>query len=55
MHWLIEKWWKARAYSKEEINDLLVDAGFTDVRFERFPVPYSHLNIWGHIIEARRG
>ena len=55
MHWLIEKWWKARAYSKEEISDLLVDAGFTDVRFERFPFPYSHLNIWGHIIEARRG
>ncbi len=55
MHWLIEKWWKARAYSKEEINDLLVDAGFTDVRFERFPFPYSHLNIWGHISEARRG
>lgn len=55
MRWLIEKWWKARAYSKDEINSLLMEAGFTDVRFKRFPFPYLHLNIWGHVIEARRG
>ena len=53
MRWLIGVWWKANLYERAELEQIFDDAGFT-VRFRHFPFPYSHVNLWGHVIEARK-
>ena len=53
MKWLIEVWWEANLYERAELERIFADAGLT-VRFGRFPFPYDHLNLWGHVVEARR-
>lgn len=53
MRWLIEAWWKANMYEKEEILRIFDEAGL-DARLAAFPFPYNHLNLWGLVIEARR-
>ncbi|MBD3647873.1 MAG: class I SAM-dependent methyltransferase [Pseudomonadales bacterium] len=50
---LIERLWSANRYSKEELEEAFVAAGFVDITFRRFPLQYVWLNLWGHIVEAR--
>jgi len=49
---LIEKWWKAYRYTREELREAFVAAGFSDVVFRRFPYRYFWQNYGGHIIEG---
>lgn len=50
---LIERWWSANLYTRAELRAALEDAGFTDIAFHRFPLPYRHLDVWGHVVTAR--
>lgn len=54
MSLLIKKWWKANIYEKEEIRKILTEAGFKNIRFKKFPYPYTYLNLWGFAIEAKK-
>ncbi|WP_051718531.1 class I SAM-dependent methyltransferase [Hymenobacter sp. IS2118] len=49
----ITKWWHARLYGKTELRAAFQQAGYRNVAFERFPFPYSYLNVWGHVVVAR--
>ncbi len=51
---LINLWWKANLYGKDEITKLLWRAGYKKITFKKFTSPYSYLNHWGFIIEAKR-
>jgi len=51
---LIGRWWDANLYRAAELEEVFCLAGFSKVAFGRFPFPYKHLSLWGHIIEARR-
>ena len=53
MEYLIQRWWTANLYDREEISAAMQQAGFSRVRFRRFPVSCAHLAVWGHIVEAR--
>ena len=53
MKGLIELWWSGNQYTKQEISDAFRDAGF-EIVFKNFPFPYSHLNLWGIGIEAKK-
>ena len=50
---LIEMWWEATSYKQDEIKKIFNEVGFKNVNFKRFPPPFLHLNLWGHIIEAK--
>lgn len=54
MSLLIKWWWKGNIYEKEEIRNILTDAGFKNIRFKKFPFPYNYLNLWGFAIEANK-
>jgi ubiquinone/menaquinone biosynthesis C-methylase UbiE len=51
---LIEWWWHAERYSKNELVQAFEDAEFRDPIFRRFPARYFWLNRGSYIIEARR-
>ena len=51
---LIERWWSANLYTREELREALEDAGFTEFSFGHFPVPHRLLDLWGHVVRARR-
>jgi cyclopropane fatty-acyl-phospholipid synthase-like methyltransferase len=53
MKHLIERWWTANLYDREELDAAMRKAGFSRVRFRRFPRSYAYLAVWGHIVEAR--
>ncbi|MFN8545632.1 MAG: class I SAM-dependent methyltransferase [Candidatus Binatia bacterium] len=53
MKWLIEWWWEANMYERAELEQTFTAAGLV-AKFGRFPFPYRHLDLWGHVIEARR-
>ena len=53
MEYLIQRWWTANLYDREELAAAMQQAGFSRVRFRRFPVSYAYLAVWGHILEAR--
>jgi len=53
MKYLIQRWWTANLYDREELAAAMEKAGFSRVRFLRFPVSCAHLAVWGHILEAR--
>jgi SAM-dependent methyltransferase len=53
MRWLIERWWSANLYSRDEIAACLDRAGFSRVGFLHFPPTSAHLALWGHVVEAR--
>lgn len=53
MKGLIEWWWKANIYTRDELREIFREAGFDSITFHRFPWPFWHLNIWGLIVEAR--
>jgi cyclopropane fatty-acyl-phospholipid synthase-like methyltransferase len=50
---LIGWWWDANIYTAAELRVAFQDAGFADIAFRRFPFPHRHLDVWGHIVEAR--
>jgi cyclopropane fatty-acyl-phospholipid synthase-like methyltransferase len=53
MKHLIQRWWTANLYDREELDAAMQKAGFSRVRFRRFPLSYAYLAVWGHIVEAR--
>ena len=50
--YLIEKLWKASSYRKNEMLNILGDAGFEHIKLYRFPARFWYLNFWGFIFEA---
>lgn len=54
MQLLIQHWWHANLYTRQEISEAMAQAGLS-CRFHRFRFPYVHLNLWGHVIEAHPG
>jgi cyclopropane fatty-acyl-phospholipid synthase-like methyltransferase len=50
---LIGHWWDANLYQAAELEESFRLAGFSTIVFRRFPFPYKHLSLWGHIIEAK--
>ena len=53
MKYLIQAWWKAGMYERDEVASVFEEVGLTPV-FGSFPFPYNHLNLWGLVINARR-
>ena len=41
-------------YSKRELLETFNRAGFSQVRFSRFPLAVSYLAAWGYVIEAQK-
>jgi SAM-dependent methyltransferase len=52
MKLLIGKWWSANCYTEADLRKDFRLAGFSKITFRRFPFPYNHLSLWGHIVEA---
>jgi cyclopropane fatty-acyl-phospholipid synthase-like methyltransferase len=50
---LIERWWAANLYTRAQLRVALEDAGFTELSFGHFPLPYRYLDLWGHVVSAR--
>jgi SAM-dependent methyltransferase len=52
MRLLIGRWWRSNLYTAAELAAAFREAGFTTVRFPRFPLAARHLAFWGHVVEA---
>ena len=50
---LIGQWWESNLYSRQELEVAFREAGFASCTFRKFPIPFRHLALWGHIVEAR--
>lgn len=50
---LMQWWWKANTYTRDELREVFRQAGFDTITFHQFPWPFWHLNLWGLIVEAR--
>lgn len=50
---LIGRWWNANLFEAAELKESFLLAGFSAIKFNKFPFPYCHLSLWGHIIEAK--
>ncbi len=50
---LVGCWWDAELYTREALEAVFAKAGFAAPTFHRFPVPFRHLDLWGHIVEAQ--
>ena len=53
-NWLVERWWKARTYKNQEIEQIFSKTGFHNIKFKQFPKPYKYLNLGVLIIEANK-
>lgn len=53
MKLLIEDVWSANRYSRQELLDAFTAAGFGNLTFKKFPLPYFWLNQWGYIVEGK--
>jgi len=51
---LIGNWWRAECYQESELVEYFRQAGFPEIKFSSFPFPYTHLSLWGNIVEARK-
>jgi SAM-dependent methyltransferase len=51
---LIGRWWEANLYSREELQSAFAAAGFNSIAIARFPPAFRYLDLWGHIVEAKR-
>jgi ubiquinone/menaquinone biosynthesis C-methylase UbiE len=51
---LIEWWWQAERYTKNELIRAFAEAGFRDPVFHRFPWRYFWLNRGSYVIAAQR-
>jgi SAM-dependent methyltransferase len=52
---LIEWWWHAARYSRQELRDAFAGAGFHDLVFIRFPFRYFWHSISNHVVVAKHG
>jgi len=52
---LIEWWWQAVRYSREELQEAFAIAGFDNLAFGRFPPRYGWHNLSNHVVMAARG
>ena len=52
---LIEWWWQAARYSRQELRETFAAAGFRDLVFSRFPFRYFWQNFSNHVVVAKRG
>lgn len=52
---LIEWWWQAARYSREELREAFATAGFRNLVFSRFPFRYGWHNLSNHVVIATRG
>jgi SAM-dependent methyltransferase len=52
---LIEWWWQAARYSRQELRDAFAAAGFHDLVFIRFPSRYFWHGLSNHVVVAKRG
>jgi SAM-dependent methyltransferase len=49
---LIERWWKANRYTRDELREAFLSAGFSDVTFRRFTYAYFWQNLWAYVVEG---
>ena len=49
---LIGRWWQSNLYTKPELRDAFLAAGFARVRFPGFPLAARYLATWGHVVVA---
>lgn len=52
MRFLVQWWWKANIYKKNEIENIFHQAGFKNIQFKKFS--FGHMRLWGYIIEAKK-
>jgi ubiquinone/menaquinone biosynthesis C-methylase UbiE len=52
---LIEWWWQAARYSREELRGAFAIAGFRSLVFSRFPFRYCWHSLSNHVVMATRG
>ena len=52
---LIEWWWRAGRYSREELREAFATAGFRSLVFRRFPFRYCWHSLSNHVVMATRG
>ena len=50
---LIERWWQAARYSRQELRETFTAAGFRHLVFSRFPFRYFWQNLSNHVIVAK--
>jgi 2-polyprenyl-3-methyl-5-hydroxy-6-metoxy-1,4-benzoquinol methylase len=50
---LIEWWWRAAGYSRQELREAFRAAGFDDLAFIRFPWRYLWQNLANHVVMAK--
>lgn len=51
---LVENPWGGHRYTRDELRILFSQTGLANVGFNKFPLKYGWLNLWGHIVEADR-
>ena len=51
---LIEWWWQAERYSREELREAFATAGFRNLVFRRFPFRYCWHSLSNHVVMATR-
>jgi cyclopropane fatty-acyl-phospholipid synthase-like methyltransferase len=51
---LVGYWWKSNLYTRDELAESFLKAGFTRIDFGTFPPAARYMSVWGHIVEARR-
>ena len=51
---LIEWWWHAARYTRQELREAFAAGGFHDVVFIKFPLRYFWLNMANYVVVARR-
>lgn len=49
---LIETWWKAHRYTRDEMVQTFLAAGFSRPVIHRYPLPYFWQNHWAHVLEG---
>jgi len=52
---LIEWWWQAAGYSRQELREAFARAGFRDLVFIRFPFRYFWQSFSNHVVAAKHG
>jgi SAM-dependent methyltransferase len=51
---LIGRWWQSNLYSRAELREAFLAAGFSRAAFPGFPAAGKHLSVWGHVVDAAR-
>jgi hypothetical protein len=51
---LVERWWRAARYSRQELRRAFAAAGFGLLEFSRFPFRYFWHTVAKHVVVAKR-